>query len=93
MDTIFTENGIDYIRWTDKEGNIWTATLDEVEVFGKECFEQMPEPEDNLGSWSVEFNLPEYDNELIEVDNEPTEEVIIASRKSFYEWCREQEIC
>lgn len=93
MDTIFTENGIDYIRWTDEEGNTWTARYDEVQWFDKECFEQMPGPEDLLGSWEVEFNLPEDDEELIEVDDWLTEEVLVMSRKAFDKWCREQEIC
>lgn len=69
MDTIFEQDGIDFIRWTDDEGNIWTARYDEVELFGKECFEQWPRIEDHLGSWSVEFK----DKELSELPD-PTDE-------------------
>ena len=55
MDTIFLHNGIEYLRWTDENGDIWEARYDEVQWFGKECFEHYPEPEDNLGSWSVTY--------------------------------------
>lgn len=59
MDTVFLQNGIDYLRWTDENGNTWEARLDEVEWFGKEVFEQMPIQdglERNLSDWSVTFN-------------------------------------
>lgn len=56
MDTIINKHGIDFLRWTDKDGNIWEAELDAVKFFGKECFEQMPEPEDISASWSVTYD-------------------------------------
>lgn len=88
MDTIFQLDGIDYLRWTDNDGNTWEARLDEVEWFGKECFECMPEPEDHLGSWGVEFN---QDSISIELDEE-TEAEINEADPQFYSWLRNEEI-
>lgn len=78
MDTIFIKHGIEFIRWTDENNDIWEAELEAVKFFGKECFEQYPgyhEGDPNLGSWSVTYdeeNLPNYEP----VTDEEWEEII-----------------
>lgn len=74
MDTIIYKHGIDYLRWTDENGNIWTARKDEVEWFGKECFEQMPNPEDNLGKWEVCYDEEYLD--CLSITDEEWQEII-----------------
>lgn len=71
MDTIFIENGIEMLRWTDSEGNTWEAEYDAVRFLGKECFEQvLTDFEIELGSsWAVTFK----DNEMSELPD-PTDE-------------------
>lgn len=93
MEQIFYENGQKMLRWTDKEGNTWEAGYEECEFFGKECFEQMPEPDDNLGSWKVKFNEERLTDCLIttEEDYDYAEDFAEALQKHC-EYLREQEI-
>ena len=96
MDTIFIEDGIEWISWTDEEGNEWTAQLDEVQWFGKECFEQMPTAEDMLGSYGVDFKNPDTNGllpEPTEEDYEYADSFYEQDWESFLEWCRKEEIC
>lgn len=71
MDTIFIENGIEMLRWTDSEGNTWEAEYDAVRFLGKECFEQvLTDIQIELGSsWAVTFK----DDEMSELPD-PTDE-------------------
>lgn len=71
MDTIFIENGIEMLRWTDSDGNTWEAEYDAVRFLGKECFEQvLTDLQIELGSsWAVTFK----DREISELPD-PTDE-------------------
>lgn len=75
MDQIIYKHGISFLRWKDENGNTWEAELDSVKFFGKECFEQMPNPEEIfLGGYSVCYN-----DEFIDYDpvtNEEWNEII-----------------
>lgn len=71
MDTLFIEDGIEMLSWTDKDGNTWKAEYDAVRFLGKECFEQvLTDLEVELGSsWEVTFK----DNEMSELPD-PSDE-------------------
>lgn len=42
METTFYQFGVLYLRW-EKDGNIYEAVKNQVDFWGKECFEQDPE--------------------------------------------------
>lgn len=77
MDTIFIENGIEMLHWTDSEGNNWKAELDAVRFLGKECFEQiLTDLEIELGSsWEVTFKQDDEFSELPDPSDEDYEYV------------------
>lgn len=54
MDTIIIKNGIEFLRWTDAEKNIFYAELDAVKFFGKEFFEEQP-LDTFIGAWQVVY--------------------------------------
>ena len=70
MDILFERDGIEMLRWTDKNGDTWEAEFEDVKLFGKECFENYPRYEDFLWNWSVTYNNPD-ENGLLP---EPTDE-------------------
>lgn len=48
MEQTIYQFGDVYLRWEDKNGNIWEAVKEQVEFLGKECFECDPFNEDYL---------------------------------------------
>lgn len=43
MEKTFYQFGVLYLSWTNENGEEFCAVKEQVDLFGKECFEQIPE--------------------------------------------------
>lgn len=43
MEYTFTMFGVPYLHWTDENGNVFEAVKEQVEFFGKDFFESIPD--------------------------------------------------